>query len=106
MVEDGGVGVVSRSWRAGFVALNLGQLLAHQTALSFSALMPILRNEWHLSASQAGLILGVFSVGQTAAYVAVGSGVCVAARSIIERDGGHRAREARLRRNEWASRLP
>jgi MFS family permease len=62
----------SPSWRAGFVALNLGQFLAHQTALSFSALMPILRNEWALSASQAGLILGVFQLGQTAAYVAVG----------------------------------
>ena len=65
-------GLNSRSWRAGFVALNLGQFLAHQTALSFSALMPILRNEWTLSASQAGLILGVFQLGQTAAYVAVG----------------------------------
>src|SRR5215472_6714090 len=34
--------------------------------------MPILRNEWHLSASQAGVILGVFQLGQTAAYVTVG----------------------------------
>src|SRR5438132_8475289 len=66
------IGMRSRSWLAGFVALNLGQFLAHQTALSFSALMPILRNEWTLSASQAGLILGVFRLGQTAAYVAVG----------------------------------
>ncbi len=61
-----------RTWLAGFVALNLGQFLAHQTALSFSALIPILRDEWHLSASQAGVILGVFQLGQTAAYVAVG----------------------------------
>lgn len=61
-----------RPWRAGFAALCVGQFLAHQTALSFSALMPILREEWGLSASQAGLILGVFQLGQTGAYVAVG----------------------------------
>jgi len=35
-------------------------------------LIPILRDEWRLSASQAGLILGVFQLGQTGAYVAVG----------------------------------
>ncbi len=62
----------SASWPRGFAALNVGQFLAHQTALSFSALMPILREDWHLSASQAGLILGIFQLGQLGAYVAVG----------------------------------
>lgn len=61
-----------RRWLAGFAALCVGQFLAHQTALSFSALIPILKDEWHLSASQTGLILGVFQLGQTGAYVAVG----------------------------------
>jgi MFS family permease len=61
-----------RSWLAGFAALCLGQFLGHQTALTFSALIPILRDEWHLSASQAGLILGAFQCGQLGAYVAVG----------------------------------
>jgi len=64
--------VVDRRWLAGFTALCVGQFLAHQTALSFSALIPILRDEWRLSASQTGLILGVFQFGQTGAYVAVG----------------------------------
>ncbi len=61
-----------RRWLAGFVALCLGQFLGHQTALTFSGLIPILREEWHLSASQAGLILGAFQFGQVGAYVAVG----------------------------------
>ena len=61
-----------RNWLAGFAALCLGQFLAHQTALSFSALMPILGHEWHLTASRAGLILGGFQLGQLGAYVAVG----------------------------------
>ena len=61
-----------RSWLAGFAALCLGQFLGHQTALTFSGLIPILRDEWHLSASQAGLILGAFQFGQVGAYVAVG----------------------------------
>ena len=61
-----------RRWLAGFAALCVGQFLAHQTALSFSALIPILKDEWHLSASETGLILGVFQLGQTAAYVGVG----------------------------------
>src|SRR5712692_6509260 len=61
-----------RDWRAGFVALCLGQFLAHQTALTFSALIPILDREWHLTASQAGLILGGFQFGQLAGYVLVG----------------------------------
>ncbi len=61
-----------RTWLAGFTALCVGQFLAHQTALSFSALIPILRDEWHLSASQAGVVLGAFQLGQTGAYVAVG----------------------------------
>jgi MFS family permease len=64
--------MVDRRWLAGFTALCVGQFLAHQTALSFSALIPILRNEWRLSGSQTGLILGVFQFGQTGAYVAVG----------------------------------
>ena len=63
--------MTDRRWLAGFAALWVGQFLAHQTALSFSALIPILK-EWRLSASQTGLILGVFQLGQTAAYVAVG----------------------------------
>lgn len=50
----------------------MGQFLAHQTALSFSALIPILRDAWRLSASEAGVILGAFQLGQTGAYVAVG----------------------------------
>jgi MFS family permease len=57
---------------AGFVALCFGQFLAHQTALTFSALIPILRDEWRLSASQAGLILGAFQLGNLGAYVAIG----------------------------------
>ncbi len=57
---------------AGFAALCLGQFLAHQTALTFSALIPVLREEWRLSASQAGLILGAFQLGNLAAYVAIG----------------------------------
>ncbi|HSD50498.1 MAG TPA: MFS transporter, partial [Candidatus Methylomirabilis sp.] len=57
---------------AGFASLCIGQFLAHQTALSFSALIPILRDEWQLSASQAGLILGAFQLGNLGAYVAIG----------------------------------
>jgi len=57
---------------AGFASLCIGQFLAHQTALTFSALIPILRDEWHLSASQAGLILGAFQLGNLGAYVAIG----------------------------------
>jgi MFS family permease len=57
---------------AGFASLCAGQFLAHQTALSFSALIPILREEWQLSASQAGLILGAFQLGNLGAYVAIG----------------------------------
>ena len=64
--------MTDRRWLAGFAALCVGQFLAHQTALSFSALIPILKDEWRLSASQTGLILGVFQLGQTVAYVAVG----------------------------------
>jgi MFS family permease len=57
---------------AGFASLCIGQFLAHQTALAFSALIPILRDEWHLSASQAGLILGAFQLGNLGAYVVIG----------------------------------
>jgi MFS family permease len=57
---------------AGFTSLCLGQFLAHQTALTFSALIPILREEWRLSASQAGVILGAFQLGNLGAYVAIG----------------------------------
>lgn len=62
----------SSTWGSGFAALYLGQFLAHQTGLTFSALIPIVGEEWRLSASQAGLILGVFQLGTLAAYVAVG----------------------------------
>ncbi|MBI3998836.1 MAG: MFS transporter [Armatimonadetes bacterium] len=54
------------------MALCLGQFLAHQTGLSFSVLIPILTSEWGLSASQAGVILGGFQLGNLASYVAVG----------------------------------
>jgi MFS family permease len=64
--------VTKANWTPGFAALCVGQFLAHQTALSFSALIPILTPEWHLSGSQAGLILGVFQLGTLCAYVAVG----------------------------------
>jgi MFS family permease len=57
---------------AAFASLCLGQFLAHQTALTFSALIPILRDEWQLSASQAGLILGAFQLGNLGAYVVIG----------------------------------
>ncbi len=57
---------------AGFASLCIGQFLAHQTALSFSALIPVLRDEWRLSAGQAGLILGAFQLGNLGAYVAIG----------------------------------
>ena len=57
---------------SGFASLCLGQFLAHQTALTFSALIPILSGEWRLSASQAGLILGAFQLGSLIAYVVVG----------------------------------
>lgn len=57
---------------SGFAALCLGQFLGHQTGLTFSALIPIVSAEWHLSASQAGLILGAFQLGNLIAYVAVG----------------------------------
>ena len=56
--------MTDRRWLAGFAALCVGQFLAHQTALSFSALIPILKDEWRLSASQTGLILGVFQLGR------------------------------------------
>jgi MFS family permease len=59
-------------WTAGFVALCAGQFLSHQTGLAFSALIPILTPEWHLSAGQAGIILGAFQLGTLATYVAVG----------------------------------
>jgi MFS family permease len=57
---------------ADFVSLCLGQFLAHQTALTFSALIPIVSTEWRLTAGQAGLILGAFQLGNLFAYVAVG----------------------------------
>ncbi len=60
------------AWRSGFAALCLGQFLGHQTGLAFSALIPILRSEWRLSASQAGMILGGFQLGTLGAYVTVG----------------------------------
>jgi MFS family permease len=60
------------TWVPGFAALCLGQLLAHQTSLTFSVLIPILTSEWRISASQAGVILGVFQLGTLAAYVGVG----------------------------------
>lgn len=59
-------------WARGFAALCLGQFLAHQTSLTFSALIPILRSEWQLSAGQAGVILGAFQLGTLATYVGVG----------------------------------
>lgn len=62
----------NQRWLAGFAALCLGQFLGHQTALTFSGLIPILRDDWRLSASQAGLVLGAFQFGQLGAYVAVG----------------------------------
>lgn len=62
----------NRPWVPSFTALCVGQFLAHQTGLAFSALIPIVGREWHLSASQAGFILGVFQLGQLAAYVCVG----------------------------------
>jgi MFS family permease len=61
-----------RPWVPGFTALCAGQFLANQTGLVFSALIPILRPEWHLSAGQAGLILGLFQLGQLGGYVLVG----------------------------------
>lgn len=57
---------------AGLPGLCLGQFLGHQTALAFSALIPILTGDWGLSASQAGLILGAFQLGNLAAYLVVG----------------------------------
>lgn len=59
-------------WASGFAALCVGQVLAHQTSLTFSVLIPVLTTEWQLSASQAGLILGFFQLGTLVAYVAVG----------------------------------
>ncbi len=56
----------------GFAALCLGQFLGHQTALTFSVLIPILTSEWQLSASQAGAILGIFQLGTLGTYVVVG----------------------------------
>jgi MFS family permease len=64
--------VPNTSWTRGFAALCLGQFLAHQTSLTFSALIPILRSEWRLSAGQAGVILGAFQLGTLATYVGVG----------------------------------
>jgi len=61
-----------KGWPSGFAALCVGQFLAHQTALTFSALIPILSREWHLTAGQAGFILGIFQFGQLTAYVLVG----------------------------------
>lgn len=65
-------GMVEGAWFSGFAALCVGQFLAHQTALTFSALIPVLSHEWRLTAGQAGLILGVFQLGQLTAYVLVG----------------------------------
>ncbi len=65
-------GVNAGEWLSGFAALCVGQFLAHQTALTFSALIPVLSQEWRLTAGQAGLILGVFQLGQLTAYVFVG----------------------------------
>jgi len=59
-------------WEAGFAALCLGQFLSHQTALTFSVLIPVLTSEWQLSGGQAGIILGAFQVGTLGAYLAVG----------------------------------
>lgn len=60
------------AWASGFAALCLGQFLAHQTSLTFSVLIPVLTLEWQISASQAGVILGVFQLGTLGAYVGVG----------------------------------
>jgi len=60
------------SWTVGFIALCLGQFLAHQTSLIFSVLIPMLTSEWRISASQAGVILGAFQLGTLGAYVGVG----------------------------------
>jgi MFS family permease len=57
---------------SGFAALCLGQFCGHQTALTFSILIPILSHDWSLNSSQAGAILGIFQFGQLAAYVLVG----------------------------------
>ncbi len=57
---------------SGFANLCLGQFLGHQTCLTFSALIPIVSDEWRLSASHAGLILGAFQLGNLLAYVGVG----------------------------------
>ncbi len=57
---------------SGFAGLCLGQFLGHQTGLTFSALIPIVSEEWRLSASHAGLILGAFQLGNLVAYVGVG----------------------------------
>jgi predicted MFS family arabinose efflux permease len=67
-----GASVGSRGWVPGFVALCAGQFLGHQTGLVFSALIPVLGDEWGLSAAQAGAILGGFQLGTLAAYVAIG----------------------------------
>ena len=63
---------MGKTWTSGFIALCLGQALAHQTSLTFSVLIPVLTTEWQLSASRAGLILGVFQLGTLVAYVGVG----------------------------------
>ena len=64
--------IAERPWVSGFMALCVGQFLANQTGLTFSALIPILRPEWHLTAGQSGLILGLFQLGQLVGYVLVG----------------------------------
>lgn len=61
-----------RGWTAGFAALCVGQFLGHQTGLTFSVLIPVVGPEWHLSSSQAGIILGAFQLGTLVAYVVVG----------------------------------
>jgi MFS family permease len=59
-------------WLSGFAVLCLGQFLGHQTALTFSLLIPVFSHDWRLSGGQAGAILGAFQFGQLIAYALVG----------------------------------
>ncbi len=89
-------GIVKGRWLSGFAALCVGQFLAHQTALTFSALIPILNQEWHLTASQAGLILGSFQFGQLAAY-----STTIAAHATDFLDAYSRKLPVRMRYLRW-----
>ena len=54
------------------VFLSLGQLTAGLTWYNYSAVLPLLQDEWSLTGTQAGVILSVFQAGYVIAVLVLG----------------------------------